>query len=64
MIREAELVAGVTEAQDMLHVMLVLETMDLKVKKPMVLEMDSKGAVDLANNLSIGGRTQHVDVKQ
>ena len=29
----------------------------------MVLEMDNKGAVDLANNYSVGGRTRHVDVK-
>ena len=28
----------------------------------MVLEMDNKGAVDLANNWSMGGRTHHVDV--
>ena len=25
--------------------------------------MDNKGAVDLANNWSVGGRTRHVDVK-
>jgi hypothetical protein len=29
----------------------------------MVLEMDNKGAVDLANNWSVGGRTGHVDVR-
>ena len=29
----------------------------------MVLEMDNKGAVDLANNYSVGGRTRHVDVR-
>ena len=28
----------------------------------MILEMDDKGAVDLANNWSVGGRTRHVDV--
>jgi len=38
--------------------------MGLKVKLPMILEMDNKGAVDLANNWSIGGRTRHVDVQQ
>jgi hypothetical protein len=38
--------------------------MGLKVKLPMILEMDNKGAVDLANNWSIGGRTRHVDVRQ
>jgi hypothetical protein len=34
--------------------------MGLKVKKPMILEMDNKGAVDLANNWSSAGRTRHV----
>ena len=29
----------------------------------MVLEMDNRGAVDLANNWSVGGRTRHIDVK-
>jgi len=38
--------------------------MGLKVKLPMILEMDTKGAVDLANNWSIGGHTRHVDVQQ
>eukprot|EP00956_Cyclotella_meneghiniana_P017441 scaffold28424_cov41-Cyclotella_meneghiniana.AAC.1 len=37
--------------------------MGLKVKLPMVLEMDNKGAVDLANNYSVGGRTRHVDAR-
>jgi hypothetical protein len=42
----------------------VLELMGLKIKLPMVLEMDNKGAVDLANNWSVGGQTRHVDVRQ
>jgi hypothetical protein len=29
----------------------------------MVLEMDNKGAVNLANSWSVGGRTRHVDVR-
>ena len=37
--------------------------MGLKVKLPMILEMDNKEAIDLANNWSIGGRTRHVDVR-
>ncbi len=28
----------------------------------MVLEMDNKGSVDLANNLNIGSQTQHMDL--
>ena len=42
----------------------LLKSMGLKVKLPMLLEMDNKGVVDLANNWSVGGRTRHVDVRQ
>jgi hypothetical protein len=60
---EAELVAAVNCAQDMLYVMRILESIGLKVKKPMVLWVDNKGTVDLANNWSVGGRTRHVEVR-
>jgi hypothetical protein len=59
---EAEQTVGVLCAQGMLHVRHVLELMGLKVKLPMILELDNKGAVDLANNWSIGVRTRHVGV--
>ena len=29
----------------------------------MILEVDNKGAVDLANNWNVGGRTRHIDVR-
>jgi hypothetical protein len=61
---ESELSAGTSCAQEMLYVMRVMESIGLKVKKPMILEMDSKAAVDLANNWSVGGRTRHIEVKQ
>ncbi len=38
--------------------------MGLKVKLPMLLDVDIKGTVDLANNSSIGGRTRYVDLLQ
>ena len=38
--------------------------MGLKVKKPMILNVDNKGAKDLRDNWSVGGRTRHVEVKQ
>jgi hypothetical protein len=59
---EPEQTAGVLCAQDMLYVWHILESMGLKVKLLMILEMDNKGAVDLANNWSIGVCTRHVDV--
>jgi hypothetical protein len=63
-VTEAELVAATQCAQDMLFTMRVVESMGLKVTKPMVLEVDNKGAVDLTHNWSVGGRTRHVEVRQ
>ena len=63
-VTEAELMAGVQCVQDMLYIMRLLESIGLKVKKPMVLHMDNKGAVDLANNWSVGGRTRHIETRQ
>jgi hypothetical protein len=40
---------------DMLYCKSILKSMEVKVKLPMLLKMDNKGAVDLANNLSVGG---------
>jgi hypothetical protein len=61
---EAELYAAVLTAQDMMFVYHILTNMGLKVERPMILYCDNKGAVDLANNWSVGGRTRHMDVKQ
>jgi len=61
---ESELASATHCAQDMLFVMRTLESMGLKVKKPMLLCVDNKGAKDLANNWSCGGRTRHVEVRQ
>ncbi len=47
---EAETYAGVTCMQEMLCMKNVLESLGLKVKLHMVLEMDNQGAVDLAYN--------------
>jgi len=62
-VTEAETAAGVMVAQDMMYVYRVLTSIGLRVRLPMVLELDNKGAVDLANNFSVGGRTRHMDVR-
>jgi hypothetical protein len=61
---ESELVSDTQCAQHhMLFVMRrVMESIGLKVKKLMILKIDNKGAVDLANNWSIGGRTRHIEI--
>jgi hypothetical protein len=63
-VTEAELFAAVLCAQDMLFAMRILNSMGLKVKLPMKLEIDNKGAKDFTHNHSVGGRTRHVEVKQ
>ena len=60
---EVEIAAGVMVAQDMLYMYHLLESLELEVELPMVLEMDNSGAVDIANSWSVGGRMHHVDIR-
>ncbi len=63
-VTEAEVVSATQCAQDMLFIMRVLESIGLKVQKPMVLEVDNKGAIDLSHNWSVSGRTRHDSIRQ
>jgi hypothetical protein len=62
-VTEAELFAGCNCAQDMMFVMRILNSMGLKVKLPMVLQMENKGAINLVYNWSSAGRTRHICTK-
>jgi hypothetical protein len=62
-VTEAEFVSACETAQDMLFAMRILESMGLKVHKPMLLEIDNRGAVDLANSWSATGRTRHISTR-
>jgi hypothetical protein len=62
-VTESEYIEATECAQDMLFAMRVMNEMQLKVKLPMVLEVDNQGAVDIANNWSSTGRTRHMDVR-
>jgi hypothetical protein len=57
----SELVAAGQVAQYMLFVMILMDSIGLKVKKPILFNVDNKGAVDLINNWSCGGRTRHME---
>ena len=59
-VNVVELIVGVTLAQYMLYIIRVLESIGLKVKEPMILEMGNKVAYNIAKNLSVGGRTCHI----
>ena len=62
-VTEAEEIAATECVQDMLFGMHLLESMGLKVKKPMVLELDNKGTKDIVDSWSTSGRTRHIVVR-
>jgi hypothetical protein len=62
-VTESEYIQGSGCVQDMLNVKRTLESVGLKVKLPMILEMDNSGAIDLSNNMNTSGRTRHIDVR-
>jgi len=62
-VTEAEEIAMTECVQDMLFGMHLLESIGLKVQKPMVLEVDNSGSKDIVNSWSTSGRTRHMAVK-
>ena len=62
-VTEAELISRTQTAQEMLHVMGLLESMDLLVEKHMILESDNKGAMDITNKWTVNGRAKHIDTR-
>ena len=55
---------AVSCAQDMLYANRIMESLELKVKLSIILEVDNKGTVDLINNWSVGVITIHVETCQ
>jgi hypothetical protein len=62
-VTEAELVAATECAQDLLFIKHVLESIGLKVRTPMQLNIDNSGCIDLICNWSAGGRTRHMETR-
>ena len=58
---DAQLNSGLSCAQDMIYSLRVLESLELQVKPPILLEIDNCGTFDLANNWNISGRTRHIE---
>jgi len=44
--------------------MKINNSLGLKNKLTVILELDNNGEVDIANNWSVVGRTKHIDTKQ
>ena len=62
-VTKEESAAAVTCAQDMIYAKHIIESLELDVEFPMVLEIDNRGAVDLINSWSVGGRRRHTAVR-
>jgi hypothetical protein len=62
-VTESELISSTECAQDMLYSMRIVKSIGLQVEKPMILEIDNKGMVDIANNRSVGDRTRHMNTR-
>ena len=60
---EVEFNAVVLEAMDMILAYYIMRGLKLTVELPMKLYVDNQGAVQLANNWSVEGRTQHIGTK-
>jgi hypothetical protein len=63
-VTEAEINAAVLCVQGMLYAKNLIKSIGLKVKLPMILDIDNKGAVDIINSFIVGGRTRHINVRQ
>eukprot|EP00957_Ditylum_brightwellii_P074345 5648381-Ditylum_brightwellii.AAC.1 len=61
-VTEADLFAAVQCAQYMFCAHRIMNSMGLKVKLPIILYLDNKGAKDFVDNWSIGGHTRHIVV--
>ena len=60
---EAELNAALLEAMDMMLAYYIMRGLKLTVELPIKLYVGNQGAVQLANNWSVGRRTRHVGTK-
>ena len=60
---EAEIIALVQCVQEMMYVMKLVESLGIKVRKPIMVHSDNNCAVDLINGWSVGGGTKHIDCR-
>ena len=61
-VTEAETIVAVSCANDMLHVMRIIQALDLEVELSIILKVKNSGVVNIANSWTSGGRTRHMDV--
>ena len=64
LVTESELNPGVYFSQYTMYDLRVLESMELKVELPMLMEIENSGTMDLENNWSVGGTIRHIETPQ
>ena len=47
----------------MMAILQIIEFLDIKIKYPMIVRIDNVGAIYLANNQTVNGRTRHVNIR-
>jgi hypothetical protein len=60
---EAEFVAASEAVKEIIFVLQVLESMNIKVKTPVTVRVDNMGAIFMTENSSSGTRTRHIDTR-
>ena len=58
---EAEYIAGSYVACQAIWIRSVIEEIEVEVKKPLVLQIDNKSAINLAKNSVLNGRSKHIE---
>ena len=60
-VKESVIIAAVCCAQDMIHMMRILNPLGLLVELTMILREENSGAADITNSWSSDGRTRYMD---
>ena len=63
-VAEVELMSAVSCKQDILYESRILTSLYLKLKFPILIDIDNTVTVYLINNWSVGGRTRNVETHQ
>ena len=62
-VTEAEIITIVQCVQKIVYIMILIEPLQLKVRKPMIICSDNKGTLNLINWWCVGGGTKHMDYR-
>ena len=62
-VAEAEVIALIMCVQETMYIKKLIESIELMIMFPMLVQVDNKAAVDLANAWTVGSNMKHSEVK-